>query len=446
MSPSYAHRQRLPCAHEKIRRTPGTDTEPRAGGHRSAEVPSKMHALQARSRSLAFVTSGLVLAALACSGGDDGATPIKPGPASVAGGGAGGNLTAVGGGALVGGGGAAGALSVSGSGGTQAGDTQGIGGSAGAGGGGGGGVGAGAGGSAGSSSSVDGCGTPAARAMNFQAAAGLHSHMVNGHSAGVYGGVPKLMGKLIVQLDDSLYAFGLKRGFHVLGVNLPICPINYSSREHNGDCRLEVFDGVDRVADFAVTPAESVTGQVTKSLHDLQAVYPEEDWEFFLNPDGSVRWADVGFTGHSHRAQSATRFAVAVCAYRAVARSGPRDNNCGTGVAQADFDPQNPPYDPNCPVAKISSWLDESPKTPIERFFGFVGKMDPEYGDIQFTMERMELVGKPVNVSTAKAPYGGTHRFYADAGHDGFDSAPYYDALNIAWGVPPENAAWALTH
>jgi len=145
--------------------------------------------------------------------------------------------------------------------------------------------------------------------------------------------------------------------------------------------------------------------------------------------------------------QSATRFAVAVRAYRAVARSGPRDCMCGTGTGMAtgDFDPAHPPYDPNCPLANISAWIDDPPKTPIDRFFGFVGKQDAEYGDIQFTMERMKYVGKPVNVTTAKAPYGGTHRFYADAGHDGFDSPPYYDALNIAWGVPPENATWALT-
>jgi hypothetical protein len=308
------------------------------------------------------------------------------------------------------------------------------------------------GGAGGSSSAGSGGGsnadgdTPAPRPLNFQAADGQHVHTVDGHSAGVYGGVPRLMGKLIVQLDNSLYGFGLKRGFHVLGANLPICPINYTTRQHNGDCRLEVFDGVDRVSDFAVTKEESVTGQVTAALNHLQTLYPEEDWGFFLNADGSVRWSDVGFTGHSHRAQSATRFAVAVRAYRAVARSGPRDNTCGTGISSTDFDPAHPPYDPNCSAEKISAWLDDVPKTPIDRFFGFVGKMDEEYGDIQFTMEHMKFVGTPVNVTTGKAPYGGTHRFYADAGHDGFDSAPYYDALNIAWGVPPENAAFALTH
>jgi hypothetical protein len=282
--------------------------------------------------------------------------------------------------------------------------------------------------------------------LHFTAANGEHKHSVLGHAAGVYGGVPHLMAKLIVQLDDNLYNFGYKRGFHVLGVFLPICPINYTTREHNGDCRLEVFDAVDRVPDMTVTPAESVTGQVTAALKQLQATFPEEDWGYYLNADGSVRWSDVGFTGHSHRAQSATRFAVAVRAYRAVARSGPRDNACGTGAATMDFDPAHPPYDIACPVAKISAWLDDPPKTPIDRFFGFVGKADPEYSDILFTMERMKFVGQPVNITTAKAPYNGTHRFYAEAGHDGFDSAPYYDALNIAWGVPPDNAAWALTH
>jgi len=299
---------------------------------------------------------------------------------------------------------------------------------------------AGSGGSAGANN--DSGDTPAPRPLNFTAADGQHIH----GNAGVYGGVPHLMAKLIVQLDNNVYTFGLKRGFHVLGVNLPIFNTGYTTRQFNGDCRLEAFDGVDRCPDFAVTPAESVTGQVTAMLKQLQATYPEEDWGYYLNADSTVRWSDVGFTGHSHRAQSATRFAVAVRAYRAVARSGPRDNLCGTGAATADFDPAHPPYDPNCPPAKISAWLDDSPKTPIDRFFGFVGKSDVEYGDIQFTMEHMKFVGQPVNVTTGKAPYGGTHRFYADAGHDGFDSAPYYDALNIAWGVPPENATWALTH
>jgi len=386
-----------------------------------------------------------LLVAFACSsGGSDAA--VMPGPSTSNGGST--STTAGTGGTAAPTSGAGGGAETAGSSGvTQAGAGSG-GAAAGAGGSNGGtiasGGAAGSGGSAGATG--DACGTPAPRALKFEAADGQHLHTVDGRPAAVYGGVPHLMGKLIVQLDNNAYPFGAKRGFHVVGVNLPVFNTGYTTRSFNGDCRLEAFDGVDRCADFAVTPEQSVTGQVTRSLKGLQDMYPEEDWAYFLNADGSVRWSDVGFTGHSHRAQSATRFAVAVCAYRAVARSGPRDNLCGTGQSATDFDPQNPPYDPNCPDAKISAWLDDVPKTPIDRFFGFVGKMDDEYGDIQFTMERMHFVGKPVNVTTAKAPYDNTHRFYADAGHDGFDSAPYWDALNAAWGVPPENATWALTH
>jgi hypothetical protein len=299
---------------------------------------------------------------------------------------------------------------------------------------------------AGSGGAADAGDTPPVHPLHVIAPPGEHVHTANGDPAGVNNGAPKLMAKLIVNLDDGLYQFGLARGFHVMGVELAICPIDYVTREGNGDCRLEVFDAVDRDPRITITKAQSISGKVAANLQTLEAQYPEEDWGFFLNADGSVRWSDVGFTGHSHRAQSATRFAVAVRAYRAVARSGPRDNVCGTGVATGDYDPAKPPYDPNCPLEKISAWLDDKPKTPIDRFFGFVGKADPEYGDIIFTMERMGFIGKPMNVTTGAAPYAGTHRFYADAGHDGFEGAAYDDAMNIAWGVPQENIAWAKTH
>src|SRR5260221_11226117 len=59
-----------------------------------------------------------------------------------------------------------------------------------------------------------------------------------------------------------------------------------------------------------------------------------------------------------------------------------------------------------------------------------------------FAMERMHYVGTPVNISTANAAFDGSHRFYADAGHTGFDpttTPALIDAINIAFGVLPEN-------
>jgi hypothetical protein len=101
-----------------------------------------------------------------------------------------------------------------------------------------------------------------------------------------------------------------------------------------------------------------------------------------------------------------------------------------------------PPYDPNCPVAHIATWIDTKVlATPIDRFFGFVGGMDGQFGDIMFTMQRMNFVGDFVNLDNATAPYGGSHRFYRlSVGHSGFPNGFPIDAINIAFGVLPENA------
>jgi hypothetical protein len=180
----------------------------------------------------------------------------------------------------------------------------------------------------------------------------------------------------------------------------------------------------------------------------LHQMYPGEDWGYFLNQDGTVRWSDVGFTGFSHGAQSAARFARHLRVYRAVSQSGPRDNGCGKGQATGDFDPNNLPWRPvgptcdatHCCVDRIYSWLDEPSATPIDRYYGFTGKNDGQYGDIMFSMDRMGYLGDFVNVHTATAPYGGSHRFYGNTGHNGFPNGFPIAAINIAFGVPPENA------
>jgi hypothetical protein len=158
----------------------------------------------------------------------------------------------------------------------------------------------------------------------------------------------------------------------------------------------------------------------------------------------TVRLSDVGVTGYSHGAQSSARWARAHRMYRAVSRSGPRDNQCGVGQAPggADYDPANPPWNAGC--TDISAWLNEPTMTPVERLFGIVGKTDGQYGDIMYSMEIMQYVGQPVNISTTQPPYpGDSHRFYADDGHSGFDGEEYWPALGVAWGVPPENMAYA---
>jgi hypothetical protein len=286
------------------------------------------------------------------------------------------------------------------------------------------------------------------RPLNVTAAPGQHTHNYAGNAVGLDNRAAKMMGKLIIDLgvdSGGYWAWAGKRGFHVFGVSFYHCAhIDDWSKgsAYPSDCRLNTFDGIKHanpaVADEnTVTPDMSISGKVKAGLASLHQQFSEEDWGYFLNQDGSVRWSDVAFEGYSHGAQTAARIGRAVRLYRAVSRSGPRDNGCGTGAATGDFDPLKPPYDPNCPAKNIATWQDEGPATPIDRFFGFAGKQDGQYGDDMFSMEHMHYVGMPVNISTAQPPYGGSHRFYADTGHVGFDN--FTDALNIAFGVPPEN-------
>jgi len=239
-----------------------------------------------------------------------------------------------------------------------------------------------------------------------------------------------------------------KRGFHSIGVQFPMCGgINdwAQGRDHDGDCRLNTFDGMPHGKDNAVTQANSIAAHVQGGLKALATQFPTEDWGYFLNADDSVRWSDVAFTGMSHGATTAPVIGKAVRLYRVVSRSGPRDNTCGlAGEAKGDFSRATPPWDVPCMDSEVASWLDLPSATPINRFFAFVGKQDVEYGDIMFAMERMKFPGEPVRWDVAGTVLTGTNRFYADAGHLDFLSAAMKpdrtdDALEIAFGVPEAN-------
>jgi hypothetical protein len=190
-----------------------------------------------------------------------------------------------------------------------------------------------------------------------------------------------------------------------------------------------------------------VANKVKASLTSLAQQYPAEDWGYFLNTDGSVRWSDVAFTGVSHGATTAAVIGrVGVRVWRVVSNAGPRDNTCGKGTGSVPYDPQNPPFDAACPDSKIASWLDQPSKTPMDRFYALVGTTDSQYGDIMFNMERTKY-GPAVQFNDPNAVLTNGHRFYSSAGgHLDFLNAAdtvkpprTNEALNIAFGIPPEN-------
>ena len=255
---------------------------------------------------------------------------------------------------------------------------------------------------------------------------------------------PVIMGKLVLPFGGlgtnagTLEAGGefcARRGFHVLGIAaFQDYDILSKGADFFGEARRSVFEGVlhtreGEFANIAMTPADGVAQRTQKALVYLHAQYPEEDWGYFLQEDGSVRWSDVIFSGFSHGGSNAARFAFLVRASRVVSLSAPRENTC-TRLDLA-----------NC-GGTVATWLGETSKTPMDRFFAITGKTDEQHLQHLFAMEKTGYSGAATSIDGAQPPYGNSHRLLANAGHTDFCQLSNYAAVcNYAFGVPAENQA-----
>jgi hypothetical protein len=255
-------------------------------------------------------------------------------------------------------------------------------------------------------------------------------------AAGLNTTRPKLVGKLLVDLGynrGELLDFFVKGGFHVLALDFmgadevpDIVLAGAKDPNSYGDIRLEALEGKDHTPLIDINYHDSLEGHLIEGLKYLADQYPAEDWGYYLNQDGSVRYSDVIITGLSHGATSAARFGMVRRLYRVVSTSGPRDNTCGT--------------DPTCATGVVATWLKEVPKTPIDRFYAIIGSMDEQYPEDLYTMEKLGYVGMPTSVQQNASPYAGSHRLTAVAGHARFcNEAAYAAACNYMFGVPAEN-------
>jgi hypothetical protein len=250
------------------------------------------------------------------------------------------------------------------------------------------------------------------------------------------------MGKLVLPFDGVGQNAGAltgggefcaRRGFHVLAIAaFQDYDIVSRGADFFGNARRTVFEGVfytreGEFANIALTKADGVAQRTQKALQYLHATYPEEDWGYYLQTDGSVRWSDVIFTGFSHGASNAARFAFLVRAARVVSASGPRDNLC----ARVDLQ--------NC-GGVVATWFSETPKTPIDRFFSITGRNDDQHTQHLFAAQKLGYSGQATAIQGAQPPYGNAHQLIANAGHTDFcGDAAYATACNYAFGVPSEN-------
>jgi len=247
----------------------------------------------------------------------------------------------------------------------------------------------------------------------------------------------KPLGKLAVDIgvnSGSYVSWLAKRGYHAMGAPCGSCPAPNlgAGRDEVGACRLGEF--------------ENTASAVKTTLTNLHGQFPEEDWGYFLNEDGSVRWSDVAITGISHGATTAAIAGrVAERMWRIVSRSGPRDNTCGAAGGTCSLPLSTPSYDVACPDSEVASWLDQPSKTPMNRFYALVGTGDVQCGDIMFNMQRTKYVGVPTIFNEPGAVLEGNTQFYStEGGHLDFLRAADLPmnteaVLNLAFGIPPEN-------
>jgi hypothetical protein len=274
---------------------------------------------------------------------------------------------------------------------------------------------------------ADPCGNPPTHPLNVTAAIGEHNH----NGAGVDTRAKTLLGKLVIDYGvagGGYISFLAKRGYHSIGApGFAECaaPDLQGDRTRVSKCRI---------GEIATTEKNIET-----KLAQLQGMYPEEDWGYFLDAGGKLRWADVAVTGFSHGATTAAINGRTKCLWRAVSRSGPRDDTCGNGPCAMPLNPATA-YDAACTDDKIASWLDDPSMTPMDRFYGFAGMSDGQCGDIMFDMHRTKYIGEPTVLEMA-GPTPTTHQFFSSGqGHSGFfDYGPAMVALEIAFGIPPEN-------
>jgi hypothetical protein len=283
---------------------------------------------------------------------------------------------------------------------------------------------------AGGSDGADPCGMPPTHKLNVTAAIGEHNH----NGAGLDTRSKTMLGKLVLDYGvagGGYISFLAKRGYHSIGApGFAECaaPDLGGDRTRVGKCRIGEIQATEKA--------------IEGKLAQLQTQYPEEDWGYFLDAQGKLRWSDVATTGFSHGATTAAITGRSyACVWRAVSRSGPRDNTCGKGPCAMPLSSATA-YDAACADAEVAEWLDQTSKTPMDRFYSMVGMQDGQCGDIMFNMFRTKYLGVPVVFDVAGADLSTSHQFFSSTkGHSGFldDTLNAAAIGDIAFGIPPEN-------
>src|SRR5881628_3044706 len=188
-------------------------------------------------------------------------------------------------------------------------------------------------------------------------------------------------------------------GYHVIGLMYPTggglakaCPTTPDASACYENARLEIIDGIDRVAFLKVNMANSIDNRLTKLLQYLTRQFPAEGWDRFLLGD-EPKWSQIAVGGHSQGGGNAAMIAKIRLVARVVLFSSVTDSI----------------------HAEAPSWL-ATHVTPAQRYYGIAHDRDGFYRPIRAGWDSLglDVFGGPTMPETGSPPYDGTHMLVTD--------------------------------
>lgn len=151
---------------------------------------------------------------------------------------------------------------------------------------------------------------------------------------------------------------------------------------------------------FSVERAESIENRLVKLLLHLKSIRPREQWEQFLNDDGTVKWESIAVAGQSQGGGHAALIGIRHRVARVLCFGAPKDYSKRL----------------NAPAA----WYGGASATPKGLFFAFNHRQDP----LGCTPEQLlanqkalglDAFGPPAEVDSEPFPYHHARMLYTSS-------------------------------
>lgn len=143
---------------------------------------------------------------------------------------------------------------------------------------------------------------------------------------------------------------------------------------------------------ITIAKADSIENRLTKLLIHLRDKKPNENWEQFLNPDGTVKWSNIAVSGQSQGGGHAALIGIKYRVARVICTGAPKD------------------YSKKHDAPAV--WYSLESATPKECFFAFNHANDPKActpAQLLTNLRALKLSGPIVDVASEKFPYQHSH-------------------------------------